>query len=70
MIEPLIDPKAAGTILGASSRQVKRMAAAGEIPALQIGNRWKFRESALDNWIAQRLEFRPATVPARKRNVV
>lgn len=53
--EPLIDAKQAAAILNISSTKVKRMAAAGEVPAIQIGNRWKFRASWLDAWLNSRV---------------
>jgi excisionase family DNA binding protein len=53
--EPLIDAKRAGAILDVSATTVKRMAQAGELPAIQIGNRWNFRASGLDNWLNSRV---------------
>ena len=53
--EPLIDAKAAAILLNSNPKTVKRMAARREIPAIQIGNRWKFRSSELDEWMRQRL---------------
>lgn len=49
--EPLIDAKQAARILNISPTKVKRMAQAGQVPAIQIGNRWKFRASWLDKWL-------------------
>jgi len=49
--EPLIDVKQAAAILNVSTTKVKRMAQSGELPAIQIGNRWKFRPSWLDKWL-------------------
>lgn len=53
--EPLIDASAAARLLSVSAKMVKRMAARGEIPALRIGNRWKFRASELDEWVHSKL---------------
>lgn len=55
--EHLIDAKAAANILAVSPKTVKRMAERGEIPALRIGNRWRFRGSELDEYIRSRLAF-------------
>lgn len=53
--EPLIDAKQAARILNISPTKLKRMAHAGEVPAIQIGNRWKFRASWLDKWLNSRV---------------
>jgi excisionase family DNA binding protein len=53
--EALIDSKEAATILNISPTKLKRMAQAAEIPALRIGNRWKFRASWLDQWLNSRV---------------
>ena len=55
MCEPLITAEQAGEILQCSAKTVKRMAARGEIPAMQIGNRWRFRPSLLDEYIRRQL---------------
>jgi excisionase family DNA binding protein len=53
--EPLIDAKQAAEILNISPTKIKRMAQAGQVPAIQIGNRWKFRASWLDAWLNSRV---------------
>ncbi len=53
--ELLIDAKCAGLLLSCNPRTVKRMAERGEIPALRIGNRWRFSRKTLANWCEQRL---------------
>lgn len=55
--EPLIDAKRAAELLDVSASTVKRMAQSGELPGIQIGNRWKFRESWLDAWLRRRVPF-------------
>ena len=61
--EPLIDANVAGKILGVSPKTVKRMAGNGEIPAFQIGNRWRFRASELDEYIRHQLRLRRQPCP-------
>lgn len=61
--EPLIDANAAGRILNVSAKTVKRMASRKKIPALQIGNRWRFRASELDEYIRSRLGFERQPCP-------
>ena len=53
--EPLITAEQAAEILNCSSKTVKRMAVRGQIPAMQIGNRWRFRASLLDEWMRSQL---------------
>jgi len=53
--EPLINAKQAAAILNISATKLKRMAQAREVPAIQIGNRWKFRASWLDKWLNARV---------------
>lgn len=53
--EPMIDAKQAAKILNISPSKIKRMAQEGELPAVQIGNRWKFRASWLDKWLNDRV---------------
>lgn len=55
--EPLIGAKEAAAILDSSPTKIKRMAAAGEVPAIQIGNRWKFRASWLNEWLDRQVQL-------------
>lgn len=55
MCEPLIDAKAAAVIIDSCPKTVKQMAARNQLPAIRIGNRWKFRASALDEWLKSEL---------------
>jgi excisionase family DNA binding protein len=54
--EAMIDAREVGKLLRLHPKTVKRMAAAGEIPALRIGRIWRFRASALDGWVAAQLQ--------------
>ncbi len=67
--EPLIDSTAAAKLLNCSPKTVKRMAARGEVPALQVGNRWKFRTSELDEWIHSRLTSGRQPCPERTKAI-
>jgi len=53
--EPLIDSNRAAEIIGVHPKTIKRMAQNGELPAMKIGRLWKFRESALDEWLRTEL---------------
>ena len=63
--EHLINAEVAARILGVSAKTVKRMAAKSQIPALRIGNRWRFRASELDEYIRHRLGFGRQPCPER-----
>jgi hypothetical protein len=43
------------------------MAARGEIPALRVGNRWKFRASELDVWMRSKLSSSGQPCPKEGR---
>ena len=46
-IEPLISTEQAAAMLSVHPKTIQRMARRGDIKGLQIGNRWRFRASAL-----------------------
>lgn len=58
--EHLIDAKAAAAMLWCSPRTVKRLAEQGEIPAMKIGNRWRFSPNLLAEWCQKRLSSNTA----------
>jgi len=58
--EHLIDAKAAAVMLLCSSRTVKRLAEQGVIPAMKIGNRWRFSPNLLAEWCQKRLSSNTA----------
>lgn len=63
--EPLIDANEAAKLLGIHPRTIKIMAAEGKLPGLKIGSVWRFRESALDNWISEQLKCSTPCVAAQ-----
>jgi excisionase family DNA binding protein len=40
-------------------RTLKRMARNGEIPSIQIGRLWRFRQSDLDAWLTRKVNSGP-----------
>jgi excisionase family DNA binding protein len=50
-LQPVWDCIEAGTFLRLHRKTVKRMARLGDLPAMRIGNRWRFRPDQLDNWL-------------------
>ena len=55
--EPLITADAAAKILRLHPKTVKRLARTGVIPGMRIGRVWRFRASALDDWMNIQLEY-------------
>lgn len=55
LCEPLITSPHVGKILGLHPKVVERMAKRGELPALKVGKFWRYRATALDEWIRARL---------------
>ncbi len=55
-IEPLLNAEQAARLLSIHPKTLKRMAASGEIPGMQIGKLWRFRASVLDRWLNKQFE--------------
>ncbi|SRR6266700_810226 len=51
--EPLLNTDEAARLLRMHSRTLRIKARNGEIPAIQVGRRWRFRASALNRWLEQ-----------------
>ena len=54
--EPLLTSRQAADILKIHPKVLERKAKQGEIPALKVGKFWRYRVSALDAWITERLD--------------
>jgi excisionase family DNA binding protein len=49
--EPLLDSNEAAALLKIHPKTIQKMARNGEISAIHIGKLWRFRASALDEWV-------------------
>jgi len=49
--EPLLDSAEAAALLKIHPKTLQKMARNGEITAIQIGKLWRFRASALNEWL-------------------
>lgn len=49
--EPLLDSTEAAALLKIHPKTLQKMARNGEIVAIQIGKLWRFRASALNDWL-------------------
>ena len=59
--EPLLSDTQASELLGLHPKTVARMARRGELPAIRIGRYWRFRASALNQWIDVHSTCQPLT---------
>ena len=50
-VEPLLDSHAAAAVLGVHPRTLQRMVLRWQITGVQVGKLWRFRASAIDQWI-------------------
>lgn len=55
VFEPLLDSKEAASLLKIHPNTLKKLARNGEISAIQIGKLWRFRASALNEWVKKML---------------
>ena len=49
--EPLLDSEEAAALLKIHPKTLQKLARNGEVAAIQIGKLWRFRASALDQWL-------------------
>jgi excisionase family DNA binding protein len=61
--EPLLDSQEAATLIGIHPKTIQKMARAGTIPALRIGDLWRFRASTLDTWLGSKVNSTAPLVP-------
>ena len=54
VFEQLLTLREAANLFGIHWKTLEIQARRGEIPATKIGNRWRFRTSVLDKWLASR----------------
>lgn len=51
--EPLLDTEEAAKLLRMHPRTLRTKARHGMIPAIQVGKRWRFRVSMLNQWLEE-----------------
>lgn len=49
--EPLLDSEEAAALLKIHPKTLQKLARKGEITGIQIGKLWRFRASALNDWL-------------------
>ena len=63
VFEPLLDSQQAAELIQIHPKTLQKMARAGRIPAIRIGDLWRFRASALDEWVRRAVNFPSPLVP-------
>ena len=53
--ERLLDSEEAASLLKIHPKTLQKMARSGEIAGVQIGKLWRFRASALNDWLQQKM---------------
>ena len=53
--EPLCDSREIASQCGVSEKSLHRWARQGLIPAVKFGRLWRFRKSAIDEWINSKM---------------
>jgi excisionase family DNA binding protein len=51
--EPLLDSEEAAALLKIHPKTLQKLARQGKVAAIQVGKLWRFRASALDEWVKQ-----------------
>jgi excisionase family DNA binding protein len=51
--EPLLDTAEAAALLQIHPKTLQKLARAGTVSGIRIGKLWRFRASALDEWLAR-----------------
>ena len=65
--EPLLTDSQVSQLLGLHPKTVARMARRGELPAVRIGRYWRYRASALNEWIELHSASQSACVDNERR---
>lgn len=55
VFEPPLDSQQAAKLISIHPKTLQKMARAGRVPAFRIGDLWRFRASALDQWLSSGL---------------
>lgn len=54
-IEPMYDSHEVASQCKVSEKSLQRWARSGKIPAVKLGKLWRFRKSAIDEWMNRRM---------------
>jgi len=68
--EKILKPKDVADFLHLHERTVKKMALAGDLPGFRISGQWRFRQSAVDRYIAEREKAELASGGANEQSTL
>jgi excisionase family DNA binding protein len=66
-LDPLLDAKAVGRILGVHPETVLRLARAGNLQGLRFARHWRFRKADIAAWLETRIAPPPSS-PLERRS--
>jgi excisionase family DNA binding protein len=55
--DPIMTPAEAARYLRISVATLQRLSRSGEIPGFHVGKLWRYRKSALDEWMCSKVSF-------------
>jgi excisionase family DNA binding protein len=55
--DPIMTPSEAAAYLRISVATLQRLSRSGEIPGFHVGKLWRYRKSALDEWMFAKVSF-------------
>jgi excisionase family DNA binding protein len=61
--EHLLTSEEAAAFLQIHPKTLQKLARQGSVPALRIGDLWRFRISELDRWVSEEINSSPPLVP-------
>jgi len=61
--EPLLNSEQAAKLLAIHPKTLQKMARQGIVPAVRLGDLWRFRASELDVWVRSRVSSITPSVP-------
>jgi excisionase family DNA binding protein len=73
MVREVMDIRQASDYLGISGDTLYRYASEGFVPAFKLGNRWRFKKTLLDAWMAEKSGVKvpaPVTVMPKQKKPV
>ncbi|HAU28352.1 MAG TPA: DNA-binding protein [Alteromonas australica] len=68
MSDPILTIKDVADYLKVNERTIYRLAASGELPGFKVGNSWRFKQSELEQYIAEQHNRANEQDPNKSKN--
>ena len=68
MSDPILTIKDVADYLKVNERTIYRLAASGELPGFKVGNSWRFKQSELEQYIAEQHNRANEKDPNKSKN--